>query len=388
MIRFRTMAVVALAALLAFGAAASAPASNDAQAGKKKLLVVTWTTGFRHSDSIAVGEKIVGEMADRTGQFTVDYCRTQDDVTKMLTPQYLDDNHYDGVMFLNTTGNLHIPDLHAFLDWIKAGHGFIGTHSAADTYHPSDTNGDTGYVDMLGAEFRTHGRQAEADCIVEDRNNPATRHLGPEWKVTDEIYHMKVDNRPTVHVLLALKTQPMDGVKDEQGVDQSGKPTDMLIAWTKMYGKGRVFYTALGHRTDVWESQPYQQHLLGGIRWALGLARGSARPQAAGRQAEVGPVPHEAQTVIPVVNISDADLNAVANALRQQYGVDVVVMPAGKRPYNLVNLSLCNKTADFALRMVARSAGARIRLENSIYTIGPGEATSARPDVFKSAPGR
>lgn len=262
-----------LALLLAFSAEAAKPA-------KKTLLVVTHTTGFRHS-SIPTAEKVLAELGEKSGVYTVQYCRNGDDVKKMLTPEWLNANHIDGVFFANTTGNLGIPDLNAFTDWIAAGHGFAGAHSAGDTYHPQDANGNTAYIDMIGCEFRTHGRQAEAECNVEDAKHPAVAHLAPQYKVLDEIYHYKVNNRGKIHVLLALKTQPNDGVKDLNGVDQSGKPTDMMISWCKMHGKGRVFYTELGHREDVWESEPYQKHILGAIKWTLGLVKGDAKPQAA-----------------------------------------------------------------------------------------------------------
>jgi type 1 glutamine amidotransferase len=266
-------------------AAGSAHAATPARADKKKLLVVTHTTGFRH-DSIPTAEKVLADIGEKSGVYTVEYCRTGDDVKKMLTPDWLNANHIDAVFFANTTGNLGIPDLNAFVDWVKAGHGFLGAHSAGDTYHPQDAGGNTAYIDMVGCEFKTHGRQAEAKCQVEDTRHPATAHLGSEYDVFDEIYHFKVNNRPTVHVLLSCKVQPNDGVKNDAGEDGSGKPTDMLIAWSKNFGKGKVFYTALGHRKEVWESEPYQQHILGAIRWATGLARGSGRPQAAGRAAK------------------------------------------------------------------------------------------------------
>src|SRR5258708_10027682 len=281
--KFRIPALCGMTAVLLLLALPPAEALKPA---KKHLLVVTWTTGFRHADNIGTPDKdgpaqgILKEIGETSGVYDVDYCRNQADVTKILTPDGL--KKYDGVIFANTTGNLHIPDLHGFLEWIKAGHAYIGTHSAGDTYQPKDADGDTGYVDMVAAEFRAHGAQAEVDCVVEDIKHPAVAHLAPSFKVKDEIYHYLVNNRPSVHVLLALKTQGMDGVKDVNGVDGSGKPTDMLISWCKMYGKGRVFYTALGHRPDVWANPKYQKHLLGGIKWALGLAKGASPPQAPG----------------------------------------------------------------------------------------------------------
>jgi type 1 glutamine amidotransferase len=274
---------ISLAFALVVGAALFSvlPPAQAAPRAKKKLLIVSHTTGFRHS-SIPTAEKILAKIGEESGDYTVEYCRTGDDVKKMLVPAWLNENKIDGVFFANTTGNLGIPDLNAFTDWVAAGHGFMGAHSAGDTYHPKDAEGNTAYVDMVACEFRTHGAQADAECIVEDPKHPAVAHLGTMYTVKDEIYHYLVNNRSKVHVLLALKKQPMDGVKDTSGVDQSGKPTDMLIAWNKMHGKGKVFYTALGHREDVWESEPYQKHVLGGIRWALGLARGASKPQTPG----------------------------------------------------------------------------------------------------------
>jgi type 1 glutamine amidotransferase len=91
-------------------------------------------------------------------------------------------------------------------------------------------------------------------------------------------------NPDEVHELLTLDKHPNEKT-----------PGHYPISWCKMYGKGRVFYTSLGHREDVWDpetparfkrensqevSQAYQQHILGGIKWALGLAPGDATPQA------------------------------------------------------------------------------------------------------------
>ena len=128
----------------------------------------------------------------------------------------------------------------AFLDWIKAGKAFIGMHSATDTfrgYTPLDP-----YVEMLGAEFKTHHDQAEVDCINEDPNHPACRDLDSTFHVKDEIYLMNGFERSNVHPLLMLDKHPNDKT-----------PGDYPIAWCKMYGKGRVFYTSLGHREDVWD---------------------------------------------------------------------------------------------------------------------------------------
>ena len=80
----------------------------------------------------------------------------------------------------------------------------------------------------------------------------------------DEIYHFTANNRGRVDTLLSLTRAPADGLPGEN------QPADMPIAWAKTYGSGRVFYTALGHREEVWQDSRFQDHLLGAIRWALG----------------------------------------------------------------------------------------------------------------------
>lgn len=230
------------------------------QSGKKRLLIVTHTAGFRHGDSIELGEKILAQIGERSGVFEVDYCRDASEVQKMLTPKFLNEGKYDGVIFLNTTGDIGVPDLQGFLDWLKTGKAFIGIHAAADTYHNRKE-----YLDMIQGEFAYHGRQTKVEAKVEQPDHPAVAHLAPAWAVFDEIYLFKENNRKNVTVLLSMDRHPDDGTPN------AGKEGDYLLAWCRDYGQGRVFYTALGHRLDVWESPEYQRHLLGGILWALRL---------------------------------------------------------------------------------------------------------------------
>ncbi len=244
------------------------PASPKAPA-KKRILVVSHAAGFRHS-SIATAEKTLGEIAEKSGLFTVEYCRNGEDVKKMLVPEFLKD--FDGVYFANTTADIGIPDLGAFLDWIKSGKAFMGSHSAGDTLKSSDLKGDMRFVEMLGGQFRGHHAQCEIDPIVEDTKHPATAHLNGSYKVKDEIYLFKDWDRTKCRSLLFMDKGPNDNSKE------AGVPGDYPVAWVKKHGKGKVFYTSLGHREDVWESETYRQHILGGIRWALGLAKGSSDP--------------------------------------------------------------------------------------------------------------
>src|SRR5450631_3826986 len=269
------------------------------QAAPKKLLVVTTTTGFRHS-SIPTAEKILAQLAKESGEFTVDFveqppghpatgfpAKLKPDasdadkaafnaaetawneklksVLQKLSPESL--KNYDGVMFVSTTGDLPIPDKQGFLDWIKAGHAFIGIHAAADTFH-----GWPEFIAMLGGEFAHHGPQVSVECLNEDPANPATAHLGKTWTIQqEEIYQFKNYDPAKVHDLLIMDKHPEH--KEVTG--------HFPVSWCKQYGAGKVFYTSLGHREDVWDTDPdlkdrkndaaiskaYQQHVLGGIEW-------------------------------------------------------------------------------------------------------------------------
>src|SRR3989440_4641765 len=209
---------------------------TSAWAKPKRLLVVTVTVGFPHS-SIPTAEKILEELGQKSGAFTVDYVRDDQQMAEKMTAESL--KKYDGAIFANTTGDLPLPDKQAFLDWIKSGKAFIGMHSATDTFRghtPLDP-----YVGMIGAEFKAHHAQAEVDCINDDPKHPACKHLESTFHLKDEIYLMNGFERGKVHGLLTLDKHPNDKT-----------PGDYPIAWCKMYGEGRVFYTSLGHREDVW----------------------------------------------------------------------------------------------------------------------------------------
>jgi len=252
------LAVVGLLLATMLVASAQAP---------KKVLVVTATRGFRHS-SIPLAEKVLAELGEKSHAFTVDYVRggkdgkDDADVKEKMSADGL--KQYDAVVFANTTGDLPIPDKDAFIEWIKSGKGFVGMHSASDTFH-----GYKPYLEMLGGEFETHHAQVCVDCINQDRRFPANKHLKPVWTLFDEIYIIKNFDRKNMHGLLTLDKHPNTGI-----------PGDYPVSWCKTVGQGKVFYTSLGHREDVWENPVYQKHILEGVRWALGLVEGDATPQS------------------------------------------------------------------------------------------------------------
>jgi type 1 glutamine amidotransferase len=237
------------------GGATSPGAPSTPTTATAKLLVVTHTQGFRH-DSIAIAETTLRNLGVSGSLYQTEFCRTASDVQTMLTPSHL--ATVDAVFFANTTGDLGIPDLRAFIGWVSTGHAFLGAHSASDTYHEAPD-----YLDMLGAEFLVHGSIAEADIRVDEPSNPVVAPLAPRFRIVDELYRFTRLNRKDLTVLLSMDRTPDDGL------GRAGDPADLPLAWIKSAGSGRVFYTALGHREEVWQDARFQQHLREAIRWAL-----------------------------------------------------------------------------------------------------------------------
>jgi type 1 glutamine amidotransferase len=230
------------------------PGPANPPAAPAHLLVVTHTAGFRH-DSIPAAEVALRQIGADSGLFDVAYCRTADEVRERLTPPGL--TGIDAVFFANTTGDLGIPDVQAFVDWVAAGKAFLGTHSASDTYHESPA-----FLAMLGGEFVTHGSIVDAEIRVAEPSNPAVAHMAPTFRMADEWYRFNLTG-PGRTVLLKFDRVPGDGV------GQTGAAADLPLAWQKAHGSGRVFYTALGHRSEVWEDARFRVHLREAIRWAL-----------------------------------------------------------------------------------------------------------------------
>jgi type 1 glutamine amidotransferase len=168
----------------------------------------------------------------------------------------------------------------ALLDAVRGGMGFVGVHAAADTFHtqpdPKDLSNryiahgedEDPYLKMLGAEFIIHGQDKDprlqtANVIVNDPKFPGLEGVTSPVSFTEEWYSLK-DFVPDLHVILTLDTHTMNGAAYQRA--------PYPVTWARMYGKGRVFYTAMGDRPENWKNEFFLNLLGGGIRWALGDA--------------------------------------------------------------------------------------------------------------------
>lgn len=264
------------AVLLALGLASSL--SLQAKPAHK-LLFFTKSSGFEHDviswkkGQPSFAEKIFSELGTKyTWQFEF-----SKDGSK-FSPEYL--AGFDAVIFY-TTGDLTSPGTdqqppmapagkQALFDYVKSGKGFIGLHSASDTFHTANeskkgpdrfTNHGKDadpYVCFLGGEFIIHGAQQVATNKVIDKKFPGFADAGDSFAFNEEWYSLK-DFNPDIHVLTVIDSPAMKGTMYER----PAYPT----TWAREEGKGRIFYTAMGHREDIWTNPTFQNILVGAIRW-------------------------------------------------------------------------------------------------------------------------
>ena len=148
----------------------------------------------------------------------------------------------------------------AFVDFIRSGHGFVGVHSATDTLYQWGV-----YNKIIGGYFNDHPWHQLVTVDVVDPNSKLVSSLGKSFQITDEIYQIADFQADTSHVLLALDPTSVDLTKPGVQRRYYGWP----IAWTRMFGKGRVYYNSLGHEEAVWNDPRYQDMLLKAIKWVM-----------------------------------------------------------------------------------------------------------------------
>jgi type 1 glutamine amidotransferase len=275
---FRTAAAAA-------GLALSGPISRAEETANKpkKILFFSKSSGYEHSvikqqnGGPGFAPKILAELGAKHG---IEFTFSKDG--SLFNPEYL--APFDAFFFY-TTGDLTSPGKDknppmtaagkaAFLDAIKQGKGFIGTHSATDTFQTGESGGvelksradryhnygdkADPYVRMIGAEFIIHEKQQVTKMRVADAKFPGMAQ--DDFSLMEEWYSF-ADFSNDLHVLLVQETKGMTGLPYQRPAYPA--------TWARMHGKGRVFYTSMGHREDVWTNPLFQKILLGGIAWAL-----------------------------------------------------------------------------------------------------------------------
>jgi type 1 glutamine amidotransferase len=301
--------LLSLAALagagLAFGPLARSFGADDAT--RKKVLFFTKSSGFPHSvvtrkdGQLAHAERLLIEFGAKAGFdvtctkdgsiFTPDQLKAFDAIA-FYTTEDLTTNNANPKQPKDDLGNTMPKDgPQALFDFVKSGKGFIGFHCASDTFHspnyrdhtiakqatlmrdagerPADVR--TPYIKMLGGEFIVHQSQQKATQKVVDDKFPGLEDL-KDFNFTEEWYAL-ANFSDDLHVLLVQDTDSMKE-KGEAAYKRPPYPS----TWAKPYGQGRVFYTNMGHREDVWTNDNFQKVVVAGLNWITGKTKADVTP--------------------------------------------------------------------------------------------------------------
>jgi uncharacterized protein len=248
-------------------------ASAATAAPTKHLLIIGEEKGYRH-------ESVSHAMAtiERLGRESTLWTTTIRTDTEALTKTKLEYNaknlnDFNAVLFY-TGGDLEMtPDQKsALLSFVRDdGKGFIGVHSATITFTTWPE-----YGEMIGGYFDEHPWGTfDAPIVVEDPNFPGMQQWPKSFVMKDEIYQLKNYSRDNLRVLMRLDA----GKLDLNNPKVHRKDRDFAVTWAKNYGKGRVYYSTLGHVEQNWDDPRIQKMYVEAIKWAMGLVDGDATPR-------------------------------------------------------------------------------------------------------------
>ncbi len=287
-----------------------------------RVLFFTKSSNFEHSvvktraDGLSFAAKVLQQLGP---SHHIEFTVSKDG--SLFSPEYL--AQFDAVMFY-TSGDLleagkdGSPPMtpagkQALLEAIRHGQGFVGVHSAADTFHTGETSatntnqartwryqnlGDKldPYLQMLGGELIVHGSQQIGRVAVIDPRFPGFDGCGEHFDLLEEWYSM-TNFAPDLHVLLLQDTAHMrDAYAGSENWPPAGWNTPYHrppypSTWAHRYGQGHVFYTSMGHREEVWLNPLFQRILFGGLDWALGRVAADTTPNLATVAPGAGELP-------------------------------------------------------------------------------------------------
>jgi type 1 glutamine amidotransferase len=261
-------------------------------AKKKSVLLFTKSSGFEH----AVVKVVDGKPSIMEAVLRDIAAKNNFELTASKDGRIFDSKEFHdyaaAVFFttgvLTTEGTDKNPPMseqgkQTFLNAVHDGMGFVGVHAASDSFHtqpdPQDlsnryiAHGEQSdpYIRMIGGEFIIHGREKDprlqtANVIINDPKFPGLEGVQSPVSLMDEWYSLK-DFAPDLHVICTLDTSTMNG--------NAYKRPPYPVVWARMHGRGRVFYTAIGDRPEIWQNEFHLHLLAGGIRWAIADAKAS-----------------------------------------------------------------------------------------------------------------
>jgi type 1 glutamine amidotransferase len=258
------------------GVIAAVPAEAAAKPKKpRKLLVLDLQVAYGGHGSIPAANLALELWGKKTGAFTPVYSNDLDNL------KYPKIKEYDAIFLNNNVGQVFPdPQVRAgLLRYVKEGGGLAGYHGA-----PHASADWAAFGEMIGARLGSHRTPEEkATLKIEDPNNPLTLAFAgkePEW--SDEFYRFTTPpySRANVHVLLSFDTAKTDMHQKPDCLICEREDNDVPVAWIRRYGKGRIFYTSIGHLPVLFESQEMAKFLLSSVQFVLGDLDADTTPSA------------------------------------------------------------------------------------------------------------
>jgi type 1 glutamine amidotransferase len=231
--------------------------ATPSRAEDTRLLYFTHSAGYRH-EVIPTSQAVLAEIGAHHA-----FAVTNSEDVAVFTAENL--RRYRAVMFF-TTGELPMSEAQraALVDFVRSGGGFIGVHSATDTFYDWPD-----YGKLVGGYFNEHPWHQQVTVTVADPKSPIVGFLPPSFAISDEIYQIRDFDAAGSQVLLRLDPRSVE----LEAPNVRPQPYGWPLAWRRAYGQGRVFYTALGHEEAVWRDPRYQQMLANAISWVMGSGR-------------------------------------------------------------------------------------------------------------------
>ncbi|HWG46728.1 MAG TPA: ThuA domain-containing protein [Gemmataceae bacterium] len=289
-----------LAALLLGSARLPQGWTADDASKSRRLLMYTRSVGFQHSvvqrkgGKLSLAEQIITELGKKHNievvcekdgrvfesegfpKFDGFLFETQGDLTS--------ERSQDGSPPMSRAGKK------ALLEAVAGGKGFVGCHCASDTFHSKggqwqnqERDKVDPYIAMVGGEFIRHGQQQKAWMRVIDDAFPGIKGQ-KDFEINEEWYSLK-NFAPDLHVILVQDTEGMKNFDYER--------PKYPATWARMHKKGRVFYTSMGHREDVWQSKIMQTLLPGALAWTLGRVEAEVKPNLQTAAPKASELPKE-----------------------------------------------------------------------------------------------
>ena len=236
------------------------PAPLAVPSGKPAMLVFEHSNGFRDAPSVEAAQAALRGIAERRG-WTFVFTSNPGDITLANLRQF------KAVFWNNVSGDvLTLGQRSALRSWIEGGGGFTAIHgSGGDPLFVWDWYADT----LIGARFTGHVDEHQtARILVDDVTSPITRGISGDWSMLEEWYSFEKSPRgPDTHVLLRLDETSYNPTSAMRDLRMGDHP----IAWTRCVGRGRSFYSAIGHRPETYSNPDHVRLLEQAISWTMGL---------------------------------------------------------------------------------------------------------------------